>query len=72
MSAPHIIVEHNPIKFTKDEAVRLAEEVAIPYYKLVRAMMSPDIRTRLTMKEAGKMYDDKVLPAINKFFKTLD
>ena len=72
MSAPHIIVEHNPLKLTKEMETRLAEEVAIPYYKLVRGMMSPDIRTRFTMKTAGKMYDDKVLPAINKFFKALD
>ena len=70
MSAPHIIVEHNPIKFTREEASKFAEEVAIPYYKLVRGMMSPDIRTRFTMKEASKMYDDKVLPAITHFFKT--
>ena len=72
MSAPHIIVENNPLKFTKEEASKFAEEVAIPCYKLVRGMMSPDIRTRFTMKEAGNMYDDKVLPAINKFFKSLE
>jgi serine/threonine protein kinase len=72
MSAPHIIIEHNPLKLTKEEASLFAETVAIPFYKLVRGMMSPDIRTRFTMKEAGKMYNDKVLTAINKFFKTHD
>ena len=72
MSEPHIVVEHNPLKFTKDEVDRFSEIVAIPCYKLVRGMMSPDIRTRFTMKEAGNMYDDKVLPAINKFFKSLE
>jgi hypothetical protein len=72
MSAPHIVVEHNPLKFTTEMASRFAEEVATPCYKLVRGMMSPDIRTRFSMKVASKMYDDKVLPAINKFFKALD
>jgi hypothetical protein len=72
MSAPRIIVEHNPLKLTKEMEARFAEEVAIPCYKLVRGMMSPDIRTRLTIKMASNMYDDKVLPAINKFFKTLE
>jgi hypothetical protein len=71
MSAPHIIVEDNPLKFTKEMESRFAEIVSIPCYKLVRGMMSPDIRTRFTMKEASNMYDDKVLPAINKFFKEL-
>lgn len=71
MSAPYIIIENNPLKLTKEEATRFAEMVAMPCYKLVCGMMSPDIRTRFTMKEASKMYDDKVLPAINKFFKAL-
>ena len=72
MSAPHIILENNPLNLTKEETSKFAEEVAIPFYKLVRGMMSPDIRTRFTMKEAGKMYDDKVLPAINKICKSLE
>ena len=71
MTEPRIHIDHNPLKLTKEEESRLSEEVAIPCYKLVRAMMSPDIRTRLTMKEASKMYDTKVLPAIQKFFKAL-
>ena len=70
MSAPRIHTDHNPLKFTPIQESRFAEEVAIPCYKLVRGMMSPDIRTRITMKEASKIYDDKVLPAIEKFFKT--
>jgi hypothetical protein len=60
------------LKFTKEMEAQFAEIVAIPCYKLVRGMMSPDIRTRFTMKEASNMYDDKVLPAINKFFKALE
>jgi len=72
MSAPRIYIDHNPLHLSHNEEDRLAEQVSVPYYKLIRAMMSPDIRKRLTIKEASKLYDDKVLPAIAHFFKTLD
>jgi len=70
MSAPHIHIDHNPLRFTKANELRFSEEVAIPYYHLVRSMMSPDIRTRLTIKEASKIYTG-VVYKIAHFFRSL-
>jgi len=71
MSAPRIHSDSNPLHMTKTQQDRFAEEVATPFYKLVRGMMSPDIRTRFTMKQAHKVYNDAVLPALERFFKAL-
>lgn len=72
MSEPHIQTDFNPLKLKATQSVHFANDVATPYYLLVRGMMNPDIRARLTMKQAAKMYNTKVLPAMKDFFKSID
>jgi len=72
MSEPHIQTDFNPLKLKATQSVRFANDVATPYYLLVRGMMNPDIRARLTIKQAAKMYNTKVLPAMKDFFKAMD
>jgi len=64
----NIFMEFNPLRLSQTKQVEFARDVSTPFYKLIRRMIYPDIRKRISIEEAGKLYKATVVPAITKFF----
>jgi serine/threonine protein kinase len=68
MSTVRIKIDSNPLHLSSLKQQEFAKDVSTPFFSLVRQMMYPDIRTRISISDARTIYNKIVVPAIKKFF----